>query len=59
MTQEQFNQQIEVEKMKYKKQVAHDLYELRKRIHSEDNNDLYIKVKRFLNKVLPFKNKSV
>lgn len=59
MTQEQFDQQIEVEKMKYKKQVAHDLYELRKRIHNEDNSDLYTKVKRFLNKVLPFKNKSV
>jgi len=55
MTQEQFDQQIEVEKMKYKKQVAHDLYELRKRLHNEDNSDLYTKVKIFLNKVLPFK----
>jgi len=51
MTQEQFDQQIEVEKMKYKKQVAHDLYELRKRIHSEDNSDLYTKIKKYFQKI--------
>lgn len=59
MTQEQFDQQIEIEKMRYKKQVAHDLYELRKRLHNEEQNDLYTKIKKYFQKSWLYKNTTV
>jgi len=51
MTQTEFDKQIEAEKIRFKKQVAKDIYELRKRIHNEEYNDLYTKIKVFLKKV--------
>ncbi len=50
MTQMEFDKQIEAEKLRFKKQVAKDIYELRKRLHNEEHNDLYTKIKLLLKK---------
>jgi hypothetical protein len=51
MTQTEFDKQIEAEKIRFKKQVAKDIYELRKRLHNEEHTDLYSKIKILLKKV--------
>ena len=51
MTQSEFDKQIETEKLRYKKKVAKDIYELRKRVHNEEHSDLYTKIKVFFKKL--------